>query len=50
VLLALADEPKRAEAIGEDVDAPPGMIEQVVADLSENGLVERVEDGWALVD
>jgi len=50
VLLALADDPKITDAIAEDVDAPPGMVEQVLADLSENGLVERVDDGWSLVD
>src|SRR6056297_2120268 len=50
VLLALADEPNVADTNAEDVEAPPGMVEQVLADLSENGLVERVDDGWSLVD
>ncbi|SNZ17318.1 transcriptional regulator, ArsR family [Natronoarchaeum philippinense] len=50
VLLALADGPKLVDDIAADAEAPPEMVEQVLADLSENGLVERVDDGWTLGD
>ncbi len=48
VLLELADGPAETESISKAVDAPPGMVEEVLAEMAEHDLVERVSDGWAL--
>ncbi|MCL9814277.1 ArsR/SmtB family transcription factor [Natranaeroarchaeum aerophilus] len=50
VLLELAERPRGTDAISDAVDAPPGMVEQVLAEMAEEGLVSRVEDGWTLVE
>lgn len=48
VLLELADGPAGTKRISDAVDAPPGMIEDALAEMAEHGLVERVDDGWVL--
>ena len=48
VLLELADGPTETESISRAVDAPPGMVQEVLAEMAEHDLVERVGDGWAL--
>ncbi|MFC7210982.1 metalloregulator ArsR/SmtB family transcription factor [Natronoarchaeum sp. GCM10025321] len=48
VLLELADGPAETESISKAVDAPPGMVQEVLAEMAEHDLVERVGDGWAL--
>lgn len=48
VLLALTDGPKQVSTISDSVDAPPGMVEEVLAEMAESKLVERVDDRWAL--
>ncbi|WP_435346200.1 metalloregulator ArsR/SmtB family transcription factor [Haloarchaeobius sp. HRN-SO-5] len=50
VLLAVRSAPKSAVEIANSVDAPPGMVEDVLADLQDNGLVRYTNDGWSLAD
>ncbi|WP_439027362.1 metalloregulator ArsR/SmtB family transcription factor [Haloarchaeobius sp. DT45] len=49
-LLAVRSEPKSVIEIANSVDAPPAMVEEVLADLQENGLVRYTGEGWALAD
>ena len=50
VLLSVRSAPKSATEIAASVDAPPGMVEDVLADLQDNGLVRYTTDGWTLAD
>jgi ArsR family transcriptional regulator len=48
VLSAVKQEPRSVVELANAVDAPPGMIEEVLVDLQENGLVAHEADGWTL--
>jgi ArsR family transcriptional regulator len=50
VLLAVRSEPRSAVEIANSVDAPPGMVEDVLANLQDNDLVRYGSDGWQLAD
>ncbi|WP_435319351.1 metalloregulator ArsR/SmtB family transcription factor [Haloarchaeobius sp. TZWSO28] len=49
-LLSVRSEPKSVIEIANSVDAPPAMVEEVLADLQENGLVRYTGEGWSLGD
>jgi ArsR family transcriptional regulator len=48
VLSAVKQEPRSVVELANAVDAPPGMVEEVLVDLQENGLVTHETDGWTL--
>jgi ArsR family transcriptional regulator len=48
VLSTIKQEPRSVVELANAVDAPPGMIEEVLVDLQENGLVTHETDGWTL--
>jgi len=48
VLSAVKSEPRSVVELANAVDAPPGMVEEVLVDLQENGLVAHATDGWTL--
>jgi ArsR family transcriptional regulator len=48
VLSTVKQEPRSVVELANAVDAPPGMIEEVLVDLQENGLVTHETDGWTL--
>ncbi|MFB6185165.1 MAG: ArsR/SmtB family transcription factor [Haloarculaceae archaeon] len=50
VLQALVDDVVDVERLGREVDAPPTVVEDVLADLAEVGAVERTRDGWTLAE
>ena len=48
VLSAAKQEPRSVVELANAVDAPPGMVEEVLVDLQENGLVTHEPEGWTL--
>jgi ArsR family transcriptional regulator len=50
LLRALASEPAGTEALAERVDAPPAVVESVLTELAERGVVVSCEAGWRLPD
>ncbi|MFT4880774.1 MAG: ArsR family transcriptional regulator [Salinirussus sp.] len=48
VLRALADEPGDTEAVSRRVEAPPRVVEQVLAELAEQEVVIEDSEGWRL--
>jgi ArsR family transcriptional regulator len=48
VLTAAKREPRTVVELANAVDAPPGMVEEVLVDLEENDLVTRESAGWTL--
>jgi len=49
VLVAVAGGASQVEAISREVEAPPAVVEEVLADLADDGVVERDGTDWSLV-
>jgi ArsR family transcriptional regulator len=50
ILLVLADRTADLSEVSRRVDAPPPVVEDVLAVLSREGLVEQTDAGWTLSD
>ncbi|MUV90500.1 ArsR family transcriptional regulator [Halapricum sp. CBA1109] len=50
ILLVLADRTADLPEVSRRVDAPPPVVEDVLAVLSREGLVEQTDAGWTLSD
>jgi len=48
VLTAVKEDSRTVVELANAVDAPPGMVEEALVDLQENGLVRHASDGWTL--
>jgi len=48
ILVAVAGETSQVEAISREVEAPPAVVEEVLADLADDGVVERDGTDWSL--
>ncbi|WP_138798065.1 ArsR family transcriptional regulator [Halostella sp. PRR32] len=48
ILRCLGNGPLTVTEIGEEVDAPPELVEETLAAMAESGLVRRTNDGWTL--
>ena len=48
VLAELADRTRDVPEIADRLDAPERVVRRTLADLADQGLVERIDDGWTL--
>ncbi|WP_135535686.1 ArsR family transcriptional regulator [Halostella pelagica] len=48
ILRCLGNGPLTVTEIGEEVDAPPELVEETLAAMAESGLVRRTNDEWTL--
>jgi len=50
VLVAVADGTSRTEEVSREVDAPPRVVEDVLEQLADDGVVEREGQHWSLAE
>lgn len=50
IMVSLAEGPESIPELTQEIEAPPGVIEEAVYRLADQGLLQQTEQGWVLAD